>query len=48
MLAPRQNDRCDAKAQHMLYEGLGLARTLWRTVGARVCVPGDAIAEFRP
>lgn len=24
----RQNDRCVAKAQHMLHEGLGLARTL--------------------
>lgn len=23
----RQNDRCVTKAQHMLYEGLGLART---------------------
>lgn len=26
----RQNDRCVAKAQHMLYEGLGLARALSR------------------
>lgn len=35
----RQNDRCVAKAQHMVYEGPGLARTL-RHGGSCVCFSG--------
>lgn len=34
----RQSDRCVAEAQHMLYEGLGLARTLWHAGASVACV----------
>lgn len=47
----RQNDRCGTKAQHMLYEGLGLARTLQHG-GSCMCacvsedVNDDTILQF--
>lgn len=43
----RQSDRCDAKAQHMLYEGLGLATTL-RQSGSCALASEDGVWIVMP